>query len=74
MQETNRIKNGPSYQARFIAQIAKKLPRKVDPANGKMWEYQFVLAKDMDEYVDWGNSGKAMFKDTIKLAKTQFES
>ncbi len=68
MAETNRIKNGPSYQARFIAQIDESLPRRPDPANGKMWEYKFVPADEIDTYIDWGNSGRAMFRDAIKLA------
>ncbi len=60
--------NKPIYQSRFIAKLKKLLPQTPDPANNNIWERKFVPAKDINEYVKWGETGKAMFKDAIELS------
>lgn len=51
------------YQVRCIAKVKKLNPQTPDPANGSTWERKFVPAKDINKYVKWGKTGKAMFKD-----------
>lgn len=61
------------YQLRYIVLLKELLPQTPDPDNGFIWERQFVLAKDIGDYVKWGNSGDAMFKDAINLFKELFQ-
>lgn len=57
------------YQVRCIAKLKNLLPQTPDPASGNTWERKFVLANKINEYVKWGETGKAMFKDAIYLSK-----
>ena len=51
------------YQLRFVCMLKKLLPQTPDPDNGKVYERKFVNAKDVTNYVKWGNTGEALFKD-----------
>lgn len=57
------------YQLRCIAHLKDLLPQTPDPDSGIIWERRFVAAKDISEFVKWGDSGAAMFKDAIDLFK-----
>jgi len=55
------------YQVRCIAKLKILNPQTPDPANGNTWERKFVPASEVTNYVKWGETGKAMFKDAIDL-------
>src|SRR5258708_189700 len=57
------------YQVRCICEVDELLPQTLDPAEGVNWERKFVPADKITDYVKWGNTGNAMFKDAIKLWK-----
>lgn len=59
------------YQSRFVAKLKKLMPQTPDPANDNTWERKFVPAKDINEYVKWGETGKAMFADARILYEKQ---
>lgn len=61
-----------THQIRCIALIDKLLPQTIDPDPTKniVWERRFVPAKDITQYIKWGEVGKAMFKDAVELYKT----
>lgn len=59
------------YQLRYIALLQELLPQTPDPDNGIIWERQFVPARDINEYVKWGDLGAAMFKDATDLMNQQ---
>ena len=58
------------YQSRFVAKLKNLHPQTPDPANDNTWERRFVSAEDINEYVKWGETGEAMFKDAIGLYQT----
>lgn len=60
---------GTSYQLRYVVLLDKMLPRSLDPANGRIWERKFVSVEKITEYVKWGETGDAMFKDAVNLYK-----
>ena len=62
------------YQLRYIALLKELLPQTPDPDSGFIWERQFVPAKDISDYVKWGDSGDAMFEDAIHLFKELFST
>lgn len=55
------------YQLRCICEIGELLSQTPDPASGKIWERKFVPADQITEYIKWGEIGKIMFKDAVKL-------
>ncbi len=55
------------YQARMICDIEEILPSTPDPAINQTWERQFVTQDQVTELVPWGEAGRAMFNDAIKL-------
>ncbi len=54
------------YQARFIAKISKLLTRTIDPAKGRIHQRKFVSPKKINNFIKWGNTGKAIFTDAVK--------
>lgn len=62
-------KNKAIYQVRCIARLKKLLPQTSDPASGHTWERKFVPANKITDYVKWGKTGEAIFKDAIELLK-----
>lgn len=60
-------KNKAIYQVRCIAKLKKLNPQTPDPANGSIWERKFVPADQVIEFVKWGKTGEAMFKDAIEV-------
>lgn len=59
--------NKPHYQVRCIAKLRRLLPQTPDPANSHTWKRKFVPAEEITEYIEWGKTGKAMFRDAINL-------
>lgn len=57
-----------TYQSRFVAELKELLPQTLDPANNSVWERKFVPASEVTNYVKWGTTGEAMFRDAIKLS------
>lgn len=55
------------YQARYVVTKFNLLPQTPDPDGGSQWERKFVPAQEINEYVKWGKTGKAMFADAIRL-------
>ncbi len=60
-------KNKAIYQVRCVAKLEKLLPQTPDPANSHTWKRKFVPAEEITEYIEWGKTGKAMFRDAINL-------
>lgn len=60
----------PHYQVRCIAKLKKLQFQTPDPDNGETWERKFIPASKITNYVKWGVTGEAMFKDAIKLWKS----
>lgn len=56
-----------AYQVRCICELDKILPQTPDPDDNKNWERKFVPASKITEFVKWGITGKAMFRDAIEL-------
>lgn len=56
-----------TYQSRFTAKLKKLLPQTPDPANNSVWERKFVPEIEVTNYVKWGETGKAMFRDAISI-------
>ena len=55
------------YQVRCVCKIQKLLPLTPDPADNVLWERKLVPAKNISQFVRWGKTGEAMFKDAIEL-------
>lgn len=51
------------YQVRCITKLKKLNPQTPDPANGSTWERKFVPFSEVTNYVKWGKTGEAIFKD-----------
>lgn len=49
------------YQWRFTGRIEKIFPQTPDPATGKIYERRFIPKSEINQVVNWGNPGKAMF-------------
>ncbi len=62
------------YQVRCVAKLKKLNPQTPDPANDSTWERKFVPASEVTNYVKWGKTGEAIFRDAIKLAKQHITS
>ncbi len=56
-----------TYQVRCVCEVKELLPQTIDPAENVNWERKFVPAAEITEYVKWGITGDAMFKDAIEL-------
>ncbi len=54
------------YQSRFIAKISKLLPQVIDPAKNRIHEQKFVSPKEINNYIKWGITGKAIFADAVE--------
>lgn len=59
------------YQLRYVCLLDTLYPQTPDPDTGKIYERIFVSPKDVDEYVKWGNTGKAMFAAARKWFETK---
>lgn len=55
------------FQARFIALVTKLNPVQPDPATGRIYERKFVSINEINDFVNWGETGRAMFKDAWNL-------
>ncbi len=53
------------YQARFVANIDQMLPQTEDPAAGRIHERRFVPGTEVTRYIQWGNTGEAIFADAM---------
>ncbi len=60
-------KNKAIYQMRCIANLKRLNSQTPDPANGHTWERKLVPANQVTQYVKWGDTGRAMFQDAIKV-------
>lgn len=58
-----------SYQLRYFGILDQLLDQTIDPDVTKnlIWQRKFVPASEINEYVKWGDLGKAMFNDAIKM-------
>lgn len=56
-------------QARFLVTKFNLLPQTPDPDGGDVWERKFVPAEEITDYIKWGETGAAMFKDAIELSR-----
>lgn len=54
------------YQWRFVGRIAKLHPQTPDPDTGITYQRKFVPKSEINEVVDWGPTGEAMFKAAIE--------
>lgn len=55
------------YQYRYICSVANILEQTPDPATKITFDRKFVQTNEITNYVKWGETGKAMFEDAIKL-------
>ena len=55
------------YQWRFAGRIEKIFPQTPDPSTGNTNERKFVPLSKINNVVNWGNPGKAMFRSAIAL-------
>lgn len=55
------------YQVRCICELEELLPQTIDPAENTNWERKFVPVTEITEFVKWGNTGSAMFRDATEL-------
>ena len=55
------------YQVRCICELEELLPQTIDLAENVNWERKFVPVNKVTEFVQWGNTGNAMFKNAIEL-------
>lgn len=58
------------YQVRCICKLDKLLPQTIDPAENVNWERKFVPANKITEFVKWGVTGDAMFRDAINVNRS----
>lgn len=63
----NKIEGDIFYQLRCVVELGESLPQTLDPDKGSVWERMFVPAEKVIDYVQWGKSGEAMFKDAIRF-------
>lgn len=63
-------KSGVQYHLCYYAKISKFLPRKEDPEEGKIHEYKLINPSEVNNFVDWGVTGEAMFEDAIKTFRS----
>ncbi len=62
------------YQARFVARIDQILPQTVDPAEGRVHQRKFVPNTQINQYIKWGSTGKAIFADALKVWRSHDKS
>lgn len=55
------------YQLRYVIDLGELLPQTPDPDRDNVWERIFIPADKITEYIKWGKTGSAMFKDAITL-------
>lgn len=55
------------YQLRYVCLVDELLPQTPDPDTGIVNQRMFVPAEKAVEYLKWGDTGKAIFKDAIDL-------
>lgn len=65
----NKIDGDIFYQYRYICEVDKVLDQTPDPATGLMMTRKFVPAPTINNWVNWGETGRAMFEDAINLYK-----
>jgi len=65
----NKIDGDIFYQYRYICEVDKVLDQTPDPATGLMMTRKFVPAPTINDWVNWGKTGRAMFEDAINLYK-----
>ncbi len=53
------------YQARFTCRVDELLPQTIDPAKGVVLPRKLVPAEEINEWVKWGATGRAMFESAI---------
>lgn len=63
----NREEGDLYYQLRYVCLLDELLPQTPDPVTGIVNPRMFVPAEKVTEYVKWGDAGRAMFEDAIKL-------
>jgi len=57
------------YQVRCVCDLVELLPQTPDPDDGIVWERKFVPISEANEYLKWGVTGEALFKDALTLHK-----
>ncbi len=69
LQNPNPKEGEDFYQARYIADIDELLPQTPDPDEKEItiWQRILVPAETITNYIDWGENGKRMFQEAIKL-------
>ena len=55
------------YQSRFLVYDFKLKKQTIDPDTGIFWERKFFPADRIDEYLEWGKTGRAIIKDALEL-------
>lgn len=55
------------YQLRFYCEVDEVLPQTPDPDKGEIRDRMFVKPEEITNYFDWGNTGKAIFKQAVDL-------
>ena len=57
------------YQVRCICDFVELLDQTPDPDDGIVWERKFVPIEQANDYLKWGKTGEALFKDALALHK-----
>lgn len=57
----------PFYQSRVIAALDELLEQTPDPDTGITWERRFVPLDELNNFLKWGRSAKAMIDDAKKI-------
>ncbi len=60
------------YQVRYVVTKFNLLDQTPDPDGDNMWERKFVPMNKITEYIKWGKTGEAMFKDAISLTGSYY--
>lgn len=68
-QDVDGVPTLSSYQLRYFGILDKLLDQTIDPDVTKsfIWQRKFVPASEITEYVKWGDLGKSMFDDAVKM-------
>lgn len=71
--EKNGVKTVLYYQYRYVCLIEKLLPQTVDPDKGVVHPRILVPASEITDYVKWGITGEAMFKEGNEVFENQLK-
>jgi len=63
----NKAKGNDFFQLRYYCEVDEVLPQTPDPDNGHFHERKFVSPEEINDYLNWGTIGQAIFDQATLL-------